>query len=191
VSTFLVRGRTDFLSYASLDPMKRPTQDAFDFDVAESIFREIGDPALAIERSVGPGHIEPSLSVEDLDQTLSTIKWIFLYLPGAAGIHCEIMLLSLFASAGQWPVNVMLGSFGIFIVLSFMALFGLGRLSDRRYFGVLAALLSSSILSAVAYSIFAAVFGNAYFVLAMLLTAPITIAFGELFRRYLDDHLPE
>lgn len=127
---------------------------------------------------------EPELTF--LDKLLSSIKWSFLFIPGTLAMHCWVMMLSFFMLGEGWPEGVLVGSLGAMMIYSFMILFGLGRLSDLRYWRVIAAILSSSILISVIYHIVSIFIGYEYFGWGMLLTAPLTIAFAQYMKVRID-----
>ena len=127
---------------------------------------------------------EPASAV--LDNLLATIKWIFLFLPGTAAMHCWVMMLSLFALSGTGPQGVWLESVGGMIIYSFIILLGLGKLSDLRYLKVIGAILSSSILLSVAIHATSFFSGYSNFGWAVLLTLPITIAFAQFIKIQID-----
>ena len=135
--------------------------------------------------AIGPLSDQPELTV--LDTLLKTVKWVFLFLPGTIAIHCCVMMSSLFFFSGNWPEGMLLELFGALMIYSFLVLMGLGRLSDLRYWKVIGAILSSSILLTVIYQIFSILTGYDYFGWGMLLTAPITIMFAEFMKARLDN----
>jgi len=144
---------------------------------------------VAIESRRGSDAIKPLPAESEStvpDTLLTAVKWIFLFLPGAVAIHCWVMMLSLFALSGIWPERVFLQSLGALIIYSFIVLLGLGRLSDLRYWKVIAAILSSSILLTVVHQAVSIFIGYDYFGLGMLLTAPITILFAQFVKVRMD-----
>lgn len=135
--------------------------------------------------AIGTHSDQPELTV--LDSILKTVKWVFLFLPGALAIHCCVMMSSLFVLSGNWPEGMLLELFAALMIYSFLVLLGLGRLSDLRYWKVIGAILSSSILLTVVYQIFSILTGYDYFGWGMLLTAPITIIFAQFMKARLDN----
>jgi hypothetical protein len=126
-----------------------------------------------------------------MDTFLSAIKWTFLFVPGAAAIHMAVMIMSMSVMTGIWPGDTIPQMLGSLILFSFLVLFGLGRLTDFRYFKVVAAIIASSLLSAVVVQIFASfVIGYANFGWAMLITLPLTLAFAHIIKRRIDEERP-
>lgn len=134
--------------------------------------------------AAGTPSVEPTWVV--LDNLLATIKWIFLFLPGTAAMHCWVMMLSLFAISGTGPKGIWLESVGGMIIYSFIILLGLGRLSDLRYLKVIGAILSSSILLTIVVHATLLFSGYSYFGWAMLLTLPVTILFAQFIKTRID-----
>ena len=144
-----------------------------------------GAPLIVADRSAVS--LEPLKAQDRMDLMLSAIKWIFIFLPGAAAMHWCLMMLSLSIISGIWPDDTWYQAGAAMMIFSFMVLMGLGRLSDIRYLKVIAAILSSGIMSAVVVNIAAIFFGYKSFGLAMFLTLPMTILFAHLMKTRIDN----
>ena len=84
-----------------------------------------------------------------LDSSLAIVKWLFLYLPGAAAVHLVLMGLALAAFYGDWFIELFLGMLGILSVAAFMIMFGLGKLRDLKYLKVVLGVFLTSALAAI------------------------------------------
>ncbi|MGQ0541497.1 MAG: hypothetical protein ACT4O9_06565 [Blastocatellia bacterium] len=96
-----------------------------------------------------------------LDGFVATVKWIFLYLPGALAIHFIMMAFALFRT--DFSVAMLVGTFGVFAVSTFMVMLGLGKLSELKYLKVVAALVGMGGLLGIIYAISTIVFGDNFF----------------------------
>jgi hypothetical protein len=120
-----------------------------------------------------------------LDGFLTTIKWIFLYFPGAAAIHFTMMAFALFYL--DLPAAMLIGMFGIFAVSTFMVMLGIGKLSDLKYLKVVAALVATGGLAAIIYAILEATTGGQFFGWFLLLSFPVSLLVAQLVKRSIDE----
>ena len=126
-------------------------------------------------------------SRDRMDFLLVGLKWVFLFLPGAAAMHFCVMILSMSPTMNVSPGDILFEALVALLIYSFMVLFGLGRLSDIRYLKVVGAILSASGLISVVYHIAAAFFiGYSSFGWIMLFTAPLPIIFAHLIKLRVD-----
>jgi hypothetical protein len=150
-----------------------------------NIFEEFGNSSVI--RCEDATLLERYVALDKMDLVLASIKWIFIFLPGATAMHCVLMMISLSIVSGIWPGDPWIQSLAAMVIFSFMVLLGLGRLSDIRYLKVIGAILSSAIMSAVVYNIVAIFIGYGSFGWAMLLTLPITVLFAEFMKIRIDN----
>ena len=121
-----------------------------------------------------------------LDKFLTAVKWVFLYLPGTGALHLTFMALSLFFLYEGPTIEVMLGTFGVFIVGMFMVMLGVGRLTDLRYLRVVGAISIVSTLAAILYSILTVFIPGDFFGTFTRLTLPAALLAGYLVKRNTD-----
>jgi hypothetical protein len=121
-----------------------------------------------------------------LDSLLAAIKWIFLYVPGAVAFHMIMLGFALLVLYKDWASSRFIGTAGVLIVVSFMVMLGIGKLSDLKYLRVVGAVAATSILSAIAYPILGSFFPGDSFGLFAKCTLPITILAGYLVKRHTD-----
>lgn len=121
-----------------------------------------------------------------LDRFLAAIKFIFLYIPGAAFIHLVIMPLALFAFYTDRAPDILAGMFGASVIGAFMIMLGIGKLSDLKYLRVVGVILASATLFSIAFAIVASLMSGDLFGGFFLMTLPITLVNGFLVKRYLD-----
>ena len=167
-------------------PLKYKEENVFESNFSE--FQAIDAGAMAVSH----GEADISLPMDQADQMdtlLAVIKWTFVFIPGAAGIHCMVLISSLWFAMGAWPNDLLLQAIGSLLIFSFLVLFGLGRLGELRYFKVIAAILSSAILSSVIVHTLASFFvGYSNFGWGMLLTLPLTVWFAHTIKRRIDEN---
>ncbi|MEO5857520.1 MAG: hypothetical protein ABIR33_01080 [Pyrinomonadaceae bacterium] len=165
--------------------MRPTTTDEQTLHIPVSIFDEVGSSTLTTADYTAL--LDREGAADKMDTLLASIKWIFIFLPGATAIHFVLMMLSLSVVSGIGPNDPWVQSMAAMVIFSFMVLFGLGRLSDVRYLKVIAAILSSGIMSAVVYNIAAIFIGYRTFGWAMLLSLPITLLFAQLMKTRIDN----
>lgn len=124
------------------------------------------------------------------DKIFSSIKWIFLYLPGAMTIHFSILGFALSVSLGfltnELIPEMLLGSLGAFAVAAFMIMLGIGKLLDLRYLKVVAAIASASLSMGILYLILTAITGGNSFGFFLTATLPIIVVAGFLMKLDVD-----
>ncbi len=157
---------------------------------AFSIFDEIGGGPLSVRdiREHGPAASEiTSPSSDRMQELLSAIKWIFLFVPGAVAINFSVMMLSISMITGEWREGMLIQWPGAMVAYSFMVLFGIGRLTDMRYLKVIGAILSSSVLCTILFHILGSFFiGYTNFGWGMLAICAVTISFARMIKNRID-----
>jgi len=148
-----------------------------------------------------PGAIEPANSQSEialpkesldntlLDQFLAAVKWVFLFLPGAAAIHFIMLGFALLYFYDNWSFGLIGASMGIFIFSVFMTMQGIGKLSDLRYLRVPASLFAAAGLAAIIYSILIIFVPGDFFGLYAQLAFPLTVFIGYMVKRDTDKKL--
>jgi hypothetical protein len=125
-----------------------------------------------------------------LDNFLTAIKFIFLYLPGATAIHFNMLGFALLFYYDVWSGPLLLGAFGIFAFATFMIMLGIGKFFDLKYLRVVLAVAATSFLSAVLYSLLILFIPGDFFGLFAKITLPVTFLAGFLVKRKLDRENP-
>ena len=146
-------------------------------------FPEVDDAGfqpIAVREELKLEKIEHDRETLLLDSFVNAVKWVFLYLPGAVTIHFTLMALALFYIYEPPTLELILGTFGVFIVGMFLVMLGLGRLTDLRYLRAVAAMVAAGALSSILYSISIVFFPGDFFGWFTLLTLPLTIIIGQL-----------
>ena len=128
-----------------------------------------------------------------LDGFLAAIKWIFLYVPGVAGVHMLMLGFGLMFHYNDWASEVqMIGGFtDTGVILMFMIMLGIGKLKDLRYLRVVAAIFASTAIMAVLYAILIAFVPGDYFGFYAKLTLPLTLWAGYLVKKKTDRQFDE
>ena len=151
------------------------------------IFDEMDRGPLSIHGVVEPERLEAKPEPDRMQDLLSAIKWIFLFVPGTVAINFSVMMISLSMITGVWRDGGLIQWPGAMVLYSFMVLFGIGRLMDMRYLKVIGAILSSSILSTILVHILASFFiGYSNLGWAMLATSLITVSFAQMIKNRID-----
>ncbi|PYT00356.1 MAG: hypothetical protein DMF63_07225 [Acidobacteria bacterium] len=152
-------------------------------------FDEIAGGPLSVRKvsERAPETLENKPATDRLQDLLSAIKWIFLFVPGAVAINFSVMTLSLSMITGVWQDGSLAQWPGAMVAFTFMVLFGIGRLTDMRYLKVVGAILSSSILCTILFHILASFFigysGLGWGMLAMCVT---TVSFAQIIKNRID-----
>ena len=120
------------------------------------------------------------------DVIFSAVKWIFLYLPGAATIHFLMLGFALSFSYGFWATEMLVGTLGAFVVAAFMIMLGIGKLLDLRYLKVVAAIACASLSMMILYLMLANFFGGDFFGFFLKATLPLTVVAGFLVKLDVD-----
>jgi hypothetical protein len=150
------------------------------------IFDEIAGGPLSV-REGEPETMEAAPATDRMQDLLSAIKWIFLFVPGTVAINFSVMMISLSMITGVWRDGGLIQWPGAMVLYSFMVLFGIGRLTDMRYLKVIGAILSSSILSTILVHILASFFiGYSNLGWAMLATCLTTVSFAQMIKNRID-----
>jgi len=123
---------------------------------------------------------------EHMDRFLTGVKWLFLFLPGAIGLHFLMMGFSFLFFYQDWSVDIMLGSFVAFAVSAFLIMLGLGKLSDLRYLRVIAAMVAAGALASITYSLSIVFIPGDFFARFLWCSLPFTLLIGHLIKRILD-----
>ena len=144
------------------------------------------NPLSVRENAALPAHNSVSKNDTLLDNSLAAVKWLFLYLPGAAAIHFVLMGLALAAFYGDWFIELFLGLLGIFSVAAFMIMFGLGKLSDLKYLKVVLGVFLTSALAAIFYSLLIVFMPGDFFGFFLKLTLPLPVLAGFLIKKMID-----
>jgi hypothetical protein len=153
---------------------------------SERILAEIPDDAvfqsITLRENLVPEAIAVAPETIALDSFVSTVKWAFLFLPGAGVLHFTMMALSLFFLYGPATVEIILGTIGVSVVGMFMVMFGLGQLTELKYLRVVAGIIATAALASIAYSISIVFIPGDFFGWFTLLTLPLTIIIGQLIK---------
>ena len=164
------------------------------FEDKERIAVDLPDDAafqsINLRENLAPETIGSAPEAVALDSFLSTIKWVFLFFPGAAVLHFTMMALSLFLIYEPPTVEIILGTLGVAIVGMFMVVLGLGRLTDLKYLRVVAGIIATSALCSIAYIISSIFVPGDFFGWFTLLTLPLTIIIGQLIKFNTDRDSP-
>ena len=147
---------------------------------AFSVLDDDGFAPITVREDITPATVRTGSETEALDLFVSVVKWIFLYLPGAAALHFGLMGMSLFFFYGGPTLEMILGTFGVALVAMFMVMLGVGRLNDLRYLRVIGAILGAGALASILYGISIVVIPGDFFGWFTLITLPLTIIIGQL-----------
>jgi hypothetical protein len=160
--------------------MKHTTYADENTAAAPAVLEDFGFAPITVREGVAATSLLPTPETEALDLFLAVVKWIFLYLPGAAALHFALMGMSLFFYYGIPNIEMLVGMFGSFIFATFMIMLGIGRLSDLRYLRVIGAILGTGALASILYSLSILFIPGDFFGRFTLLTMPVTIIIGQL-----------
>ena len=143
----------------------------------------------AIELAIGQGDI--ALTKDDsentvLDLLVTAVKWVFLFVPGAAAIHFIMLGFSLLYFYKDWSFELIGASLGVLVFAAFMTMLGIGKLRDLRYLRVPTSLLEMGGLAAIFYSILVVFIPGDFFGLFAKLTLPLTVFVGYMVKRDTD-----
>jgi hypothetical protein len=150
------------------------------------VLEDFGFAPITIREGVAPASVQPTRVTEALDLFLAVIKWIFLYVPGAAALHFVWMGLGLFFYYGVPNIEILAGMLGGSVFAMFMVMLGIGRLNDLRYLRVVGAILATGALASILFSILILFIRGDYFGRFTLLTMPVTIIIGQLVKMKTD-----
>lgn len=121
-----------------------------------------------------------------LELFLTAVKWVFLFLPGAAVIHLIMLGFALLFFYGDWSFELVGASIAIMIFGAFMTMIGIGKLRDLRYLRVAGSIFAMGGLAAVIYSILIMFIPGDFFDLFAKLTLPLTVLAGCMVKRDTD-----
>lgn len=148
-----------------------------EFEFAPLEVRNEGTPVAQVGHDAQIGH-----ETAALDSFLATIKWLFLYLPGAGALHFTLMGMSLFYFYGGAPIEVIVGAFGVSLIAMFMVMLGVGRLNDLRYLRVVAGIIATGALASILYTLSIVFIPGDFFGWFTLLSLPVTVIIGQLIK---------
>ena len=134
-------------------------------------------------------NLKTSNNEEHLDNFLSLIKLVFLYIPGAIMIHFVGMFSYFFIWFGLEFSDLFELSAGMIVGLiigTFLVMFGIGKLKDLNYLKVPAMVFATSILISIIFAIVSAFTGMGMTGIYLLATFPITILLGYIIKRNID-----
>lgn len=173
--------------YRKSDNMKK-TVFAEDEDVLVEHFFDTRDfGAIIVQQSGVVAGIDERADNAILDSFVAVVKWSFLYIPGAAVIHLVMMGLALLLWYGDLSAGLMLGGLGAAAVATFMAMLGIGKLSDLKYLRVVGGIFAVSALLAILYSILIVFVPGDYFGFFSKVTLPLSLLAGYLIKRNTDE----
>ena len=160
------------------------SQTAYADEKTRDAFSALDDGEFApitVREDISPKRVKTGPEFDPVDLLLSVVKWIFLYVPGATALHFALMAMSLFFIYGA-TLEMLVGTFGISVVATFMVMLGIGRLTDLRYLRVTAGIVAAGALASILYSIAIVFFEGDFFGSFTLLTLPVTIIIGQLIK---------
>ncbi len=127
-----------------------------------------------------------SRNEEFLDNFLSGIKLIFLYVPGAMMIHFIGMFIYFLILFGLEPFVATSGMIVGLIIGTFLTMFGIGKMNDLNYLKVPASVFTISVLISIIFALITAFTGVEMTGIFLLMSFPITIICGYIVKRFLD-----
>lgn len=129
----------------------------------------------------------PLANEEFLDKSLSAIKLIFLYIPGALAIHFVGMFAYILIHYSETMPNFFAELSGTALVGTFLTMLGIGKLKDLNYLKVPASIFSVSVLISILYAIITIFTGSETVGYFLLISFPVVIATGYFVKRLLDN----
>jgi hypothetical protein len=148
--------------------------------------RDFAPRQLTVNRETALQNDSPPENAFFLDAFLTIVKWTFLYLPGVAVIHFNIIGWALAISSADLAAELITGTIGIFAAGTFMIMFGIGKLLDLKYLKIVGAIFLVSILEAILYWTVAAFYKIGYFGYFLLVTWFFTAFIGYLVKINID-----
>lgn len=158
-----------------------PTIDAENF--AEFSFDEFVSASPGSIDTSEPAAVKPVQRSSALDTALAVVKFVFLYIPGAALIHFIMMGFALLYFYGDWSMGLIGVSLGLLVVGTFMTMLGIGKFTDLRYLRVPGALLGAGALAAIVYAVLINFVAGDFFGLYARWTLPLTVLAGYMVKR--------
>ena|SRR5688572_9921983 len=171
------------LSFISPDYMRKvveaeksPLSDlAFDSDGHYAPLEAVANSAVSKQNA--------DIGTAVLDKFVELVKFVFLYIPGAAAIHLIMLGFALARFYGAWSPEMLVGTAGVALVSAFMIVLGIGKLSQLKYLRVVGTVSAASAIWAIVYSILIIFLPGDYFGLFAQLTLPLTLLAGYLVKR--------
>lgn len=120
------------------------------------------------------------------ENLVPSIRWAFLYLPGAVAIHFIVMAFALSIAHLHWPSELLGGTIGTFLVASFMVMAGMGKLTDLRHLRSVGGVVAASLISAVIYLAALVAAPGDYFGIYSLITLSFALLGGYLLKEDTD-----
>jgi len=121
-----------------------------------------------------------------VENIVPSVRWAFLYLPGAAAIHFIVMVFAMSLALSHWPSELLAGTFGTFVVALFMVMLGIGKLTDLRHLRSIGGIVAASLISAMMYYALLLVAPGDYFGVFSLATLPFALLAGYLLKEDTD-----
>ncbi|HUR99149.1 MAG TPA: hypothetical protein VMZ26_13870 [Pyrinomonadaceae bacterium] len=165
--------------------MQKPfkTEDALPF----CPLSDVGEFApITVREDITPEAVVLTDGTHFADAMLATIKWVFLFLPGAAAIHFLMMGLSLFVFYKDWFPEPLMGAVVGAIIATFMVMFGVGKLGDLKYLKVAGTIFGAATLAGICYNLSILFVPGDFFGWFCLLTLPITILLAQIVKLKID-----
>jgi hypothetical protein len=147
---------------------------------------DFGRVAAYGEFAVSPTQRSDSKDVV-LDGILAAIKWMFLYIPGVAGIHMIMMGYVFILYSRNWSNEFLtIGALVPLIICMFMIMLGIGKLGDLRYLRVVVSIFTASAAAALLLAILIAFAPVNYFAIYSTVTLFATLLLGYLTKKDTD-----
>ena len=158
-------------------------------DTSANAFFEAADfgPVAAFgEFSIAPAAGSDSQDVI-LDRILEAIKWIFLYVPGVAGVNMIAMNYVFILYSKNWSNDFLsVGAIVPIMICAFMIMLGIGKFTDLRYLRVVLSILMTSAAAALLLAILIAFSPGNYFGIYILVTLTVSLVLGYLTKKNID-----
>ena len=127
-----------------------------------------------------------SQNENSLDNFLSLIKLIFIYIPGAMTIHFVGMVIYFYILFNPGVTELASGLIVGGIVGTFLTMFGIGKTNDLSYLKVPASILTGSVLISIIFALITAFTGVEMTGIFFLSSFPLTIILGYIVKKILD-----
>ena len=158
-------------------------------DTSANAFFEAADfgPVAAFgEFSIAPAAGSDSQDVV-LDTILGAVKWIFLYVPGVAGVNMIAMNYVFILYSKNWSNDFLsVGAIVPIMICAFMIMLGIGKFTDLRYLRVVLSILMTSAAAALLLAILIAFTPGNYFGIYVLVTLTVSLVLGYLTKKNID-----
>jgi hypothetical protein len=158
-------------------------------DTSANAFFEVpdfGSVAAYDELSIAPAAGSDSQDAV-LDRILEAIKWIFLYVPGVAGINTIAMGYVFIIYSKNWSNEFLtVGAIVPIMICAFMIMLGIGKFADLRYLRVVLSILMTSAAAALLLAILIAFTPGNYFGIYLLVTLGVSLVLGYLTKKNID-----